>query len=286
MAPEERARIPFLSLLGRLASMIGGVLVVVFVGAVVLTARKAPDFLIVCVLEISFLMIAFLSGVVGSLRSPRDFTSHHAKATIFALLTGVAVFLFTGTTLARFYSADYVQHVAQMMDRAREYLGMTGLLVVFGVLAPFAEECFFRGAVLQTLLRYFHPAAAVTLAAVCFGLFHPHPIHMPISIILGLVCGAACITTGSLWIAVAIHATNNLVGLASEGLFPDSVSLPLWNVPVSLAIALAGLAILRTSRFHHQRPGNPVNPRNFRDTGRCLRGPPRSPGRRPLAGVL
>lgn len=80
------------------------------------------------------------------------------------------------------------------------------------VVAPLAEECFFRG-LLQTFLANVIPNRwlAIGLTSVAFGAVHfPQPHAIGALIFLALVIGYAYERTGSVLVAVVIHTVFNL----------------------------------------------------------------------------
>jgi membrane protease YdiL (CAAX protease family) len=89
---------------------------------------------------------------------------------------------------------------------------VAGLWIGAVVVAPIAEEAFFRG-LLQTFLAGVVRSRwlAIGLTAVAFGIVHfsqPHVI--PALIVLGLLIGYAYERTGTLVVPVLIHAGFNL----------------------------------------------------------------------------
>ncbi|MGD0465057.1 MAG: CPBP family intramembrane glutamic endopeptidase [Tepidisphaeraceae bacterium] len=81
------------------------------------------------------------------------------------------------------------------------------------VLAPLAEEMFFRGLV-QTALRYLlnRPWLAVFLTAALFAMVHPW-WTWPEIFFLGISLGYVYERTGNLWISVTTHALFNLTSI-------------------------------------------------------------------------
>ncbi len=81
------------------------------------------------------------------------------------------------------------------------------------VLAPLAEEMFFRGLV-QTLLRYllYRPWLAVFLTAALFAMVHPW-WTWPEIFFLGISLGYAYERTGNLWMSVTMHSLFNLTSI-------------------------------------------------------------------------
>ncbi|MFQ5492073.1 MAG: lysostaphin resistance A-like protein [Phycisphaerae bacterium] len=88
------------------------------------------------------------------------------------------------------------------------------------VIAPVAEECFFRG-IFQTVVRNLYGRAwpAVIFSAVLFGLAHAdQPQVVPTLIALGVVLGAFYERSGSLTGPIALHVLFNLKTLAWQAL--------------------------------------------------------------------
>jgi membrane protease YdiL (CAAX protease family) len=84
-----------------------------------------------------------------------------------------------------------------------------------GLLAPLAEELYFRG-LLQGWLRTrfgFWPMVVLSAALFALGHFDSLPV-MASTFFLGLICAAAVERGRSLWLAVTIHAVNNSLAVA------------------------------------------------------------------------
>ncbi len=81
------------------------------------------------------------------------------------------------------------------------------------VIAPLAEEMFFRGLV-QTALRYLlkHPWPAVFLTAALFALVH-HWWTWPQIFFLGICLGYVYERTGNLWASITLHALFNVTSM-------------------------------------------------------------------------
>jgi membrane protease YdiL (CAAX protease family) len=88
------------------------------------------------------------------------------------------------------------------------------IVVSAGLLAPLAEETFFRGYV-QTFLRYSirRPWLAVLLTAELFALVHP-AWTQPQILFLGICLGYVYERTGNLWVCIVMHALFNLTSIA------------------------------------------------------------------------
>lgn len=95
-------------------------------------------------------------------------------------------------------------------------------VVTFGVsalvLAPFAEEIFFRGTMLPALSRVMGGRSAILLQAICFGAIHvgawnTWPLAIPLAVV-GWAAGFLYVRTGSLAAPIAMHAAFNAINFA------------------------------------------------------------------------
>ena len=106
-------------------------------------------------------------------------------------------------------------HEHQLLTGMAELGGLWRVLMVLSavVLAPVAEELFFRGLVQSMLRRYLgSPWAAILGASVLFALVHAsNPHTMPALLPLGVVMGYNYERCGRLYPAILIHAVFNAV---------------------------------------------------------------------------
>lgn len=112
-----------------------------------------------------------------------------------------------------------------------------------GLLAPVAEELFFRGFFYTALRQRLGIAAAVTISSLVFAIGHIDSLGVvAASFIMGVAIALAYEYTRSLWVAIAIHVFNNslatvvlyvlmllLAYLESQGVDPS-----LWNSPLPI----------------------------------------------------
>jgi membrane protease YdiL (CAAX protease family) len=108
----------------------------------------------------------------------------------------------------------------EVVAQARAASGMTR--IVYGaaavVMAPVAEEVFFRGIFLPAAARLLSVEAALVVQALAFGMLHmaawnTWPTAVPLAFV-GWCAGRLYLRTGSLGAAVAMHATFNAINLA------------------------------------------------------------------------
>ena len=122
---------------------------------------------------------------------------------------------------------------------------------LFCLSVGFFEELAFRGCVLMFLLRKrcetkWEIFAAIFLSSVVFGLIHlvnlftssPAAVLLQIgySALIGGLCSLVLLTTGNIWVCVALHSIYNFAG----GIVPEFGSGAIWTAPeVTLTAVLA-----------------------------------------------
>ncbi len=105
-----------------------------------------------------------------------------------------------------------------LVDRA-DGMGIALLFVMVVVLAPVAEELFFRGLALRALEARMAPRVALVVSALFFGVTHFQLLQLPALVMIGLVCGWLAQRDGRLgravWAHVGFNATTTVVLLIS-----------------------------------------------------------------------
>jgi uncharacterized protein len=97
-------------------------------------------------------------------------------------------------------------------------LAFAGLAVSVGLIAPFIEECFYRGFIARSIIRLF-PAfrtwpttlIGASLSGIWFGLIHLQPLQLPALVAVGVVCAIVALRTGRLGPAIFLHMGFNLI---------------------------------------------------------------------------
>ncbi len=85
--------------------------------------------------------------------------------------------------------------------------------LVIGLMAPFAEEVFFRGFVFAGLARSLSLIPGLAVSGLLFGAAHQDlTLLIPFSLV-GVVLAWTYMRTGSLWGSIAVHAAFNLISL-------------------------------------------------------------------------
>lgn len=118
------------------------------------------------------------------------------------------------STLYRVITGNSIEEPQQIdLHAARPsalMLAILGFVVV--VVAPIAEEVFFRGFLFRSFQRWATPMVAMSLSAVAFGLVHLIPLVIISTFLLGLLLASVVERKGSLTPAIVAHVLFNAVG--------------------------------------------------------------------------
>jgi membrane protease YdiL (CAAX protease family) len=98
------------------------------------------------------------------------------------------------------------------VEQARKFesMGAVPLAISVGLIAPIAEEMFFRGIALRGFRIRYSARKAVWASAILFAVAHLNPWQGIIALPLGLAYACIVIRTGSIWPGVLSHAIVNL----------------------------------------------------------------------------
>jgi membrane protease YdiL (CAAX protease family) len=91
------------------------------------------------------------------------------------------------------------------------WFGLVSMLLLGGLVAPFAEELFFRGVIYAWLREHWGVIPSVLVSGLIFGMVHVEPSVAAAAFVLGVLLAWVYESSNSLWSAVIIHAINNSV---------------------------------------------------------------------------
>jgi membrane protease YdiL (CAAX protease family) len=112
-----------------------------------------------------------------------------------------------------------------IFERLFESLGQHDIytFMMVCITGPLIEELFFRGIVLNGLLKLFNPRKAILLSAIVFGIFHGNPWQFVPAFIIGLILGYVYWKTHSLLPCLFAHWFNNTASWLSAVLLMKDV---------------------------------------------------------------
>lgn len=132
-----------------------------------------------------------------------------------------------------------------MLDMIRESYWPAVIALV--VMAPITEELFFRGLVLRGFRLRYTRKKAIVLSALLFAIIHLTPNQFLSAFAIGLFLAWIVLETGSLWLALFVHAVANGSSVLAAGvgmLVPPGAEqpelLPWWTTLAGLAALAAG----------------------------------------------
>lgn len=177
---------------------------------------------------------------------------------LFAILIGIANLPFANTLMAVMMQLLPESWGAEAKETTKLLLHADqlsrGLIVIAaGLAAPVGEELFFRGWLQPLLSRRLGTTIAVVTVAIAFSAIHFDPVGFVARVELGVLFGLARAWSGSLWPAIALHATHNLVSTAALYFAPDEQAqiepkLSWTDAPAALISLVVAVALLRA--FH------------------------------------
>lgn len=95
-------------------------------------------------------------------------------------------------------------------------LAILATFIVAVLIAPFIEEIFFRGFILQTLVHKFNSRWGSVITAGLFALFHFQPQGIIPIFLLGIIINWIFLRSRSIWPCIIFHALNNGMALLAE----------------------------------------------------------------------
>ena len=173
-----------------------------------LTAGLSPGLALVTVTYLRFIRPGVLTRSDLGIR-----LSRLASDTGIGLLLGILVLVLSGLIQTMLGGLGVRQTQLQDLSCVRDFplAGFVGVIFAAGVLAPIAEELFFRGYVFRTYLRTRGPLVAYGLSSLLFASLHLNlPALLPILMMAVVFCWAYQ-RTGSIVPSMVAHALNNSV---------------------------------------------------------------------------
>jgi hypothetical protein len=200
---------------------------------------------------VAFLLPALVTTAGSNLRLAPYLRLRPPRPALVAIgvLVGGAAYLVAGAVMTltqRLLPRSWVE----AYDLSRLFEGprweQAALAIIAAVLAPACEEISFRGYLQTALAVRRGPAAAIAGGAFLFAVLHLDPVRFPALLVLGAVFGWMTWRSGSVWPAVAAHATNN--GIAAT-LFlalgrPEAVSPTPSEIVAALVMGGGALELL------------------------------------------
>ncbi len=195
---------------------------------------------------VSYKILKYRISDIVSFKKPK-------KGTAFPLfLIGIACCvlanLLTNQASALFEKSG-IEYNVDFGDSPQGFFGVLLSILATVVTAALVEEFVCRGLVMG-LLKKHGEGFAIVVSAILFGLMHQNFIQIPFATLIGLILGYVTIKTGSLWVAIAIHAFNNGISVLFDYL-PFSAKLSNFSYYILMVVVLfagiVGLYLIKSN---------------------------------------
>lgn len=142
-------------------------------------------------------------------------------------------------------TSDAYGRVANIQYSVPVWLG----IILYGVLAPIAEEIVFRGMMYNRMKRCFPMPISMILTSFMFGAFHGNVVQMIYAMILGVLMILVYEWLSSFWGPLLFHMSANVVIYLCSTLFPDMIAVTVWSCcAFSVGAVVAGIGVYFFSR--------------------------------------
>lgn len=197
--------------------------------------------------------LAALSLTGREWRSTTGLSVFRAGDVAMAVLLGAANALSLSDWLGRLSSKLFPQLILDLFDTGKllanamtNRLEQTAVLMAVVVLAPAAEELLFRGVLFRGLTERLGIVASAVISGFVFSAYHLDPVGFLPRFEIGIVLALLVWKRGSLWPAIAFHASNNALAMMLMAAGIQDSDVPWWVGVVSLVALLASTAWLWT----------------------------------------
>jgi membrane protease YdiL (CAAX protease family) len=153
-------------------------------------------------------------------------------------------FIVVSSVYGLLVGAPEVSEQADQLDAGDSTLNLVAVTVLVTVIAPIAEEFFFRGFLFTALWRWVGWIGGALLSAAVFAAIHIgslEAVFLPALVLLGFLLALVYKQTGSLLPCMALHAINNSLAMAQSQDFSllGTVALMLGASTVVVSLGLA-----------------------------------------------
>jgi membrane protease YdiL (CAAX protease family) len=199
--------------------------------------------------DLAFIVAALYFAITLGHRSPAEFGYRWPRLRTAAVTVAIAIVAYYGLTSV--YAAIFNLHAADKLPKElginRSHVALASVAVFVCVIAPIAEEFFFRGflfGVLRSLRIRIAGREAGTLTAalivgLLFGLAHSGSAPAEDLVPLGFLGFVLCLVrwrTGSLYPCMFLHSVNNSISLGWATLH--------WSVAAIIGLMIGSLALV------------------------------------------
>jgi uncharacterized protein len=178
------------------------------------------------------------------------------RAAIGWMLVAYVVYIGLGTLWGQLVDTDAKDKLPESLGVDESTAALVAVCVLVTVIAPLAEEVFFRGYFFGALRNWRGPWPAALVTGLVFGGVHAggtEPVFLVPLAILGFMLCVVRERTGSLLPCIALHAVNNALafGIAEK-----------WSGGATLLLLVGAVSVtmLACAAIMHRAPSEPDRP--------------------------
>lgn len=192
--------------------------------------------------------ILLFKGTGYKVRELVNFSKPDKKIILPLFLVGVSFCAFSNIAVSmagNLFENIGINYEVDFGENPKGVFGFLLTLISTAIIPPLVEEFACRGLILGAL-RKFGDGFAIIVSSIIFGLLHGNFQQIPFAFLVGLVLAYITVKSGSLWIAIAIHAFNNLISVvfvSLEGILPEMVGNIIYT-GLLICLLLLGLVAL------------------------------------------
>ncbi|MBQ9355507.1 MAG: CPBP family intramembrane metalloprotease [Clostridia bacterium] len=199
-------------------------------------------------LSVFLFVLPFSLALVFSRRTVSktvSFSAPEKKTALPYYLFGLAFCLFSNVAVSYaggIFEKFGLHYDVDFGENPTGFFGIMLAVISICIIPALVEEFAFRGVVMGITLP-FSESFAVFSSALLFGIMHGNFEQMPFAFLVGLVLGLIRVKTGTLWVCIALHFTNNLISLSIDYI-SRYVSAEQLNICYALFISLALILVV------------------------------------------
>jgi uncharacterized protein len=171
-----------------------------------------------------------------------------------AVLAWASFYVFTAAFIAIIGASPKDDQLPEQLGVNDSTTAMLAVAFLVAVVAPIAEEFFFRGFFFASLRNWRGVWPAAIITGLVFGAIHGSSADAAFLLPLAFFGFVLCLLyqrTGSLYPGIAVHCTNNSIAFGVTQHWT-------WQIPVLLVCALAAIAAIALAVRHVWTPRPPA----------------------------
>ncbi len=178
-----------------------------------------------------------------SIRELVDFKKPEKESALPLFLFGIAFCAFSNMAVSIAGNLFRRFGINYEVDSGVTPNGIFGFILTFistAIVPPLIEEFACRGLIMGSL-RKFGDSFAIIVSSIIFGIMHGNFQQIPFAFLVGLVLAYITIKSGSIWLAIGVHAFNNALSVVFTKL-QETISIEISNIIYVFLISLIMLS--------------------------------------------